>query len=88
MDFFVFGGFTKRRPFKPQDKVLLIRISFVLKFISFHAAETFLKQFNEVADNITRNQCAVSLESLVKKVVAMYIIENDDKLPTRLEGSE
>lgn len=58
------------------------------ELISEETLEVLLKKVDEVADNITRNQGAASLESLVKKVVAMYITENDDELPTRLEGSK
>lgn len=58
------------------------------ELISDETAETLSKKVDEVADNITRNQCATALESLVKKVVAMYIKKADDELPTRLEGSE
>lgn len=52
------------------------------ELLSDQTAETLSKKVDEVADNITRNQCSASLESLVKKVVAMYITENNDELTT------
>lgn len=62
----------------------LIGEDIACELISDQTAETLSKKVDEVADNITRNQCAASLESLVKKIVEMYITENDGVLPTEL----
>ncbi|MFJ3386684.1 MULTISPECIES: hypothetical protein [unclassified Lysinibacillus] len=76
------GGFTKRRPFKPRDKVLLIRISCVLKFISFHVKAS-TKKLEESANRVEE-----ATKELDNNEISTVITELEERLYSILQDMQ